>query len=331
VDRSLRRETERNHTATHLLHAALRSILGEHVHQAGSLVAPDRLRFDFSHRGPLTDEERDAVELCVNESILANSLVSAEERPYTDAIEAGAMALFGEKYGDIVRTIVVPDVSLELCGGTHVRTTGQIGLFKLVSETGVAAGIRRVEAITGREAYRWVVDRDRLVSELAARLRVPEHELSHRVDRLLEERDQLERAAYSQRGEAAADVVQELLGGVGPDGSRFVSGRVELPAGADLGELGDLIRSRLDSGAALIHVVVPDEEREAFVSVVTDDLIRGGLKAGDLVRVSSAATGSGGGGRPHFAQGGVGDSARVAEAIEEARQWALERVPGLST
>jgi alanyl-tRNA synthetase len=331
VDRSLRRETERNHTATHLLHAALRSILGEHVHQAGSLVAPDRLRFDFSHRGPLTDEERDAVELCVNESILANSLVSAEERPYTDAIEAGAMALFGEKYGDIVRTIVVPDVSLELCGGTHVRTTGQIGLFKLVSETGVAAGIRRVEAITGREAYRWVVDRGRLVSELAARLRVPEHELSHRVDRLLEERDQLERAAYSQRGEAAADVVQELLGGVGQDGSRFVSGRVELPAGADLGELGDLIRSRLDSGAALIHVVVPDEEREAFVSVVTDDLIRGGLKAGDLVRVSSAATGSGGGGRPHFAQGGVGDSARVAEAIEEARQWALERVPGLST
>jgi alanyl-tRNA synthetase len=331
VDESLRRETERNHTATHLLHAALRSLLGEHVHQAGSLVAPDRLRFDFSHRGPLTVEEQDAVETRVNEWILANSVVRAEERAYTDAIEAGAMALFGEKYGDVVRTIVVPDVSLELCGGTHVRSTGQIGLFKLVSETGVAAGIRRVEAITGSEAYRWVVDRDRLISDLAGRLGVPEHELSHRVKRLLEERDQLERTVSSRRGEAAADVVQELLAGAGQDGSRFVSGRVELPAGADLGELGDLIRARLDSGAAVIHVVVPDEEREAFVSVVTDDLIRSGLKAGDLVRVSSAVTGSGGGGRPHFAQGGVGDPARVDEALEEARVWAVERVPELSS
>ena len=331
VDESLRRETERNHTATHLLQAALRSLLGEHVHQAGSLVAPDRLRFDFSHRGPLTDEERDAVETRVNESILANRDVRAEERAYTDAIEAGAMALFGEKYGDVVRAIVVPDVSLELCGGTHVRSTGQIGLFKLVSETGVAAGIRRIEAITGREAYRWVVDRDRLVSDLAGRLRVPEHEVAHRVERLLEERDQLERAASSRRGEAAVDIVQELLGTSGGDGSRFVSGRVELPAGTDLGELGDLIRARLDSGAAVIHIAVPDEGKEAFVSVVTDDLIRNGLKAGDLVRVSSDATGSGGGGRPHFAQGGVGDSALVDDALEKAREWALERVPELST
>ena len=331
VDESLRRETERNHTATHLLHAALRSLLGEHVHQAGSLVAPDRLRFDFSHRGPLTDEERDAVETRVNESILTNRDVRAEERAYTDAIEAGAMALFGEKYGDVVRTIVVPDVSLELCGGTHVRSTGQIGLFKLISETGVAAGIRRIEAITGREAYRWVVDRDRLVSDLAGRLRVPEHEVGHRVERLLEEHDQLERAASSRRGEATADIVQELLGTSGGDGSRFVSGRVALPAGADLGELGDLIRARLDSGAAVIHVAVPDEEREAFVSVVTDDLIRNGLRAGDLVRVSSDATGSGGGGRPHFAQGGVGDPALVDDALEKAREWALERVPEIST
>ena len=316
VDESLRRETERNHTATHLLHAALRSILGEHVHQAGSLVAPDRLRFDFSHRGPLTDEEREAVERNVNEAILANHEVRAEERAYTEAIEAGAMALFGEKYGDVVRTIVVPGVSLELCGGTHVRSTGQIGLFKIVSETGVAAGIRRIEAITGLEAYRWVVDRDQLVAGLAKQLRVPEHEVSHRVERLLEERERLVREASSRRGE---------------DGSRFVSGRVDLPGGADLGELGDLIRSRLDSGAAVLHVVLPENEGQAFVSVVTDDLIRSGLKAGDLVRISSTATGSGGGGRPHFAQGGVGDAARVDEALARAREWALEQVPELAT
>jgi alanyl-tRNA synthetase len=331
VDESLRRETERNHTATHLLHAALRSILGEHVHQAGSLVAPDRLRFDFSHRGPLTEDEREAVEKTVNEAILANHEVRAEERAYTEAIEAGAMALFGEKYGDVVRTIVVPGVSLELCGGTHVRSTGQIGLFKIVSETGVAAGIRRIEAITGLEAYRWVVDRDQLVAGLANQLRVPEHEVSHRVERLLEERERLVREASSRRGEAAADVVDALLAAVGTDGSRFVSGRVDLPGGADLGELGDLIRSRLDSGAAVLHVVLPEDEGQAFVSVVTDDLIRSGLKAGDLVRISSTATGSGGGGRPHFAQGGVGDAARVDEALARAREWALEQVPGLAT
>jgi alanyl-tRNA synthetase len=331
VDESSRRETERNHTATHLLHASLRSILGEHVHQAGSLVAPDRLRFDFSHRGPLTEGEREAVEKNVNDAILANHDVRIEERAYTEAIEAGAMALFGEKYGDIVRTIVVPGVSLELCGGTHVRTTGQIGLFKIVSETGVAAGIRRIEAITGLEAYRWVVERDHLVMDLARQLRVPDHELTHRVERLLEERERLERDASSRRGEAAVDVVDALLAAAAREGSRFVSGRVELPGGTDLGEFGDLIRSRFDSGAAVLHVVLPEDGGQAFVSVVTDDLIRSGLKAGDLVRISSTTTGSGGGGRPHFAQGGVGDEARVEEGLEKAREWAVEKVPELAT
>jgi alanyl-tRNA synthetase len=329
VDAGSRRETERNHTATHLLHAALREHLGEHVQQAGSLVAPDRLRFDFSHRGPLTDGERAHVESRVNEWIISNDDVVQGEREYKEALEAGAMALFGEKYGDVVRVIKVSGVSLELCGGTHVRSTGQIGLFRIVSETGVAAGIRRIEALSGQGAYQWTIGRDRIVECVADRLRVPLTELPARVDRLLEERDHLEREAARRRGDEAADQVERLLETGEAEGLRFLSGRVELPAGTDLGELGDRLRERIDSGAVILHVVFPDENRHAFVSVVSDDLIRDGLKAGDLVRVSSEATGSGGGGRPHFAQGGVGDPERAPDGLGAAREWAAEHVPDL--
>ncbi|MDH3734454.1 MAG: alanine--tRNA ligase [Gemmatimonadota bacterium] len=329
VDAGSRAETERNHTATHLLHAALREALGEHVQQAGSLVAPDRLRFDFSHRGPLTEDERSAIEARVNEWILENAAVSPRERDYRDALAAGAMALFGEKYGDVVRVVEIPGISLELCGGTHVRTTGQIGTFRVVSETGVAAGIRRIEALTGRGANDWLDRRGALLEAVATHLRVPPAEVPARVERLVEERDRLEREASSLRGDEAADQVERLLEEVAADGARFLSGRIDLPAGTDLGELGDRLRERIDSAAVILHVVFPEEDRHAFVSVVSDDLIRSGLKAGDLVRVSSKATGSGGGGRPHFAQGGVGDPDRVSEALGAARAWASERVPDL--
>ncbi len=329
VDGNARRETERHHTATHLLHAALRSQLGDHVHQAGSLVAPDHLRFDFSHRGPLTPEERQAVESAVNGAILDNTPVEATHRPYREALDAGAMALFGEKYGDVVRTIHVPGVSLELCGGTHVRTTGQIGLFKIVSETGVAAGVRRVEAITGKPAYEWVLERDRLISGLSDALRVPPAELDRRVHRLLEERDRLAHEAAGRRGETTDVLVDDLLENRSEEigGSRYLFTAVELPDGADFGEFGDGLRDRLRSGAALLHVATPGDAKQAFLSVVTDDLIGRGLKAGDLVRVASKTTGSGGGGKPHFAQGGVGDGSQVQEAIRLARAWADEKLP----
>ncbi|WP_420614607.1 alanine--tRNA ligase [Candidatus Palauibacter sp.] len=331
-----RRETERNHTATHLLHAALRNRLGEHVQQAGSLVAPDRLRFDFSHRGPLTPAERADIEAEVTEAILGNHDVDASERGYDEAIAAGAMALFGEKYGDVVRVIEVPGLSLELCGGTHVRTTGQIGTFRIVSETGVAAGIRRVEAVTGQGAYRRELERDRLLTELAARLRCQPAELAARMDRLLEERDALAEEVRGRRGDAAERQLETLLAGAGAtgaadaNGARFVSGRLEVPAGTDLGALGDRLRGGMGSGAAVVHVVFPDEDRHAFISVVSDDLIRLGVKAGDLVRVSSRATGSGGGGGARFAQGGVGDPSRTEDGLGAAKAWASERVPALS-
>ncbi len=339
-----RRETERNHTATHLLHAALRNRLGEHVQQAGSLVAPDRLRFDFSHRGPLTLEERADIEAEVTEAILGNHDVDASQRGYDEAIAAGAMALFGEKYGNIVRVIEVPELSLELCGGTHVRTTGQIGTFRIVSETGVAAGIRRIEAVTGQEAYRRELARDRLLAELAARLRCAPADLAARMERLLEERDALAEEVRGRRGDAAERQLETLLAGAGAgagsgagaagaqdaNGARFVSGCLEVPAGTDLGALADRLRGGMGSGAAVVHVVFADEDRHAFISVVSDDLIRLGLRAGDLVRVSSRATGSGGGGGPRFAQGGVGDPSRTEDGLGAARAWASERVPALS-
>ncbi|WP_420439092.1 alanine--tRNA ligase [Candidatus Palauibacter sp.] len=340
-----RRETERNHTATHLLHAALRNRLGEHVQQAGSLVAPDRLRFDFSHRGPLTPDERADIEAEVTEAILGNRDVDASERDYDEALAAGALALFGEKYGDIVRVIEVPGFSLELCGGTHVRTTGQIGTFRIVSETGVAAGIRRIEAVTGQGAYRRELERDRLLAELGARLRCPPADLVARMDRLLEERDALAEEVRGRRGDAAERQLETLLARAGVTGAtgagdvadagnansaRFVSGRLEVPAGTDLGALGDRLRGGMGSGAAVVHVVFPDEDRHAFISVVSDDLIRLGVKAGDLVRASSRATGSGGGGGARFAQGGVGDPAQTEDGLGAARAWASERVPTLS-
>ncbi len=323
VDEQARRGAERNHTATHLLHAALREELGEHVQQAGSLVAPDRLRFDFSHRGPLTREERRGIERRVNEGVWANRPVRAEHRDYREALEDGAVALFGEKYGDVVRVVSVPGISMELCGGTHVRTTGQIGLFKIVAETGVAAGIRRVEAVTGPEAYRRVVEMEDRLGRLSERLGVPESEVERRVESLREEREELRELAERERRAAASDVAGDLVAGaeeLDGRGRLLVRGDVRLPDGADLAEFGDRLREALGSGAALVHVSIPEEEKEAFVSVVTDDWISRGVRAGDLVREASRATGSGGGGRPHFAQGGVGDPGRVDEALEAARR-----------
>jgi alanyl-tRNA synthetase len=330
VEERSRRDTERNHTATHLLHAALRSVLGEHVHQAGSLVAPDRLRFDFSHHGPLTDGERSEVERRVNEAVWGNTTVDVEYRPYREALDSGAMALFGEKYGDVVRTVSIPGVSLELCGGCHVRSTGQIGLFRIVSETGVAAGIRRVEAVTGPRAYDRLLQIEGAMTELADRLRVPLGEVPRRVVALLEERAQLETALSEQRGADSHDVASRLIDAAVPltsEGTRLVRADVELPAGSDVAAFGDQLRAGLGSGAAIVHVRVA-EGKSTILGVVTDDWIRRGLKAGDLVRIASKATGSGGGGKPHLAQGGVGDPALVSDALDAAAMLAKEKAAG---
>jgi alanyl-tRNA synthetase len=322
-----RRDTMRNHTATHLLHAALRSVLGTHVIQRGSLVAPDRLRFDFSHPRPMTPDEVRAVEEQVNAAILQDIDISTEERPYAEAIERGAMALFGEKYGDVVRMVVVPGVSIELCGGTHVRHTGDIGLFRITTETGVAAGIRRIEAVTGSGAYRRAVAREDLLNQAAAAVKTTPDTLLRRLDQLLDEnrelRRQLERARQSGGGDAVADLISHSEA---VDGVRVIARELEVDSADDLRSLGDRLRERLGSGAAVL--AARQEERTMLIAVVTDDLISRGVRADALVREIAKATGGSGGGRPHMAQGGVGDATRLPEALRRTPELVRSALGG---
>jgi alanyl-tRNA synthetase len=309
-----RRDTMRHHTATHLLHAALRDVLGTHVVQRGSLVAPDRLRFDFTNPRPMTPDEIRAVEQHVNRAILGDIDVRIEEKRYADAIALGAMALFGEKYGDIVRVVMVPGVSTELCGGTHVRHTGDIGLFRIVSETGVAAGIRRIEAVSGRAAYQRVAARDDLLEAAASAAKSTPDMLLRRIQQMAEENRELRRQLERSREAGAADVIGELItSAAAVDGVRVIARELEVADANELRAIGDRLRERLGSGAAVLAGRSPD--RVALVAVVTDDMISRGVRADVLVREIAGRTGGTGGGRPHMAQGGVGDATQLEDAL----------------
>ncbi|MCI0437283.1 MAG: alanine--tRNA ligase, partial [Gemmatimonadetes bacterium] len=227
VDRTTRRDTQRNHTATHLLHAALRSELGTHVVQRGSLVAPDRLRFDFAHGRPLSPDEIRRIEEVVNRDILADAPVETAQSSYEEAVGKGAMALFGEKYADVVRVVSIPGISMELCGGCHVRHTGDIGQFRIVSENGIAAGIRRIEAVTGSGAYRRAVERDRLIEEAAALLRTTPDVLPRRIEQITEENRELRRQLERAREAGSGDLVARLVeGAAAVDGMRVVAAEI---------------------------------------------------------------------------------------------------------
>jgi alanyl-tRNA synthetase len=314
VEEPVRRDTERNHTATHLVHAALRRVLGPHVHQQGSLVSPERLRFDFAHSGPMTPEEIGEVERLVNEAIWENHEVCPQPMGYRDALDRGAMALFSEKYGDVVRVVEIPGVSMELCGGTHVRTTGQIGLFRIVSESGVAAGVRRIEAVTGREAYRRKVEERAILRRAAELLRTREDTLVPRLEGLMQEQRELARALDRARAAGSADVVGELVGAAARvEGVLVVSALVETADTDELRALGDRMRERLGSGVAVLGSV--QGERGALLAVSTDDLIQRGVRADRVIREVAELAGGRGGGKPHMAQAGIGDPARIDEAL----------------
>jgi alanyl-tRNA synthetase len=304
-----RRNIERNHTGTHLVHAALRAVLGDHVRQAGSVVAPDRLRFDFSHHGPVTDTELREIEEEVNRGIWMNAPIETYEMGYREALAKGAMALFGEKYGDVVRVVDIPDLSIELCGGTHVRTTGQIGLFHFTHETGVAAGVRRIEAVTGPGAYERVKALDARITEAAETLRTTPEHVAKKIEALLEERrkleKQIEELLKQGSGERAA-----VSGGITVGDVTLVLG--ESPV-ADRNQIGVLMDGFRSGQAKAIKVLFTGGERPGVHVAVTDDLIQRGLKAGDLVKRIAAVSGGSGGGRPHFASGGIGDPAKLDE------------------
>ena len=316
VDASSRRDTERNHTATHLLHAALRSVLGDHVVQRGSLVAPDRLRFDFSHTAPMTRDEIEAVELMVNEGIWVNHPVRTDTRPFEEAVTAGAMALFGEKYGDEVRVVEVPGVSMELCGGTHVRRTGEIGLFKITSETGVGGGVRRIEALTGRKAFEHLAAYKNRVEELAASVKAQPANVERRVGELLAEKSALEGLVDDLRrhGSGGADVLAEAEFEVGGRPVKYRGLRLRVRNAGDVRKWGDSFRDSPDACVAVVAAELPGGKHSLF-AFATDRAIAAGMRADQIVREVAARVGGRGGGRPHMAQAGVGDPEGVEEAV----------------
>jgi alanyl-tRNA synthetase len=315
VPRDARLDTERNHTATHLLHAALRTVLGEHVHQAGSLVAPDRLRFDFTHHGPMTAPQIQEVEDMVNRGIIAAIPLDISQRSYKEAVAAGAMALFGEKYGDVVRVVNIPGVSAELCGGTHVRNTSEITLFQIVSETGVAAGVRRIEAVTGPRAYDMVAMRKRTVEDVADLLRSTPSGVVKRLQGVLDERRTLEKKLDEALRSGGSSGVQPLIDRATiVSGVRVISAAVPAMDMKSLQSLGDALRDQLQSGVAVLSASF-DDGRNSLLAIVTDDLRERGLRADSIVRDVAAVAGGRGGGKPHMAQAGVPDAARLPDAL----------------
>jgi alanyl-tRNA synthetase len=330
VDRELRNATRRNHTATHLLHAALRRVLGRHVKQAGSLVAPDRLRFDFLHFAAVSRDELDEIERLVNEQIYLNTTVETEVRATEQAIAAGAMALFGEKYGDHVRVVSVPGFSLELCGGTHCRSTGDIGFLTIVQEGGIAAGTRRIEALTGGAAVRHHQEQRRALAGILQTLNTPadqaveviEH-LEAEVKRLGRENSQLkvklamgrsavEAAGSGEPARTGLQPVEESIGG-----AKIRAERVDGLDKASLRALADSHRDRLKSGVVVLASA--EGGKVAIVVSVTKDLT-GRVHAGQIVRQIAPIVGGGGGGRPDFAEAGGKTPEKIGEMLEESRR-----------
>ena len=315
VPRDVRLDTERNHTATHLLHAALRQVLGEHVHQAGSLVAPDRLRFDFNHHGPLTDAELERIEDIVNRGIIAAIPLDIREKSFAEAKASGAMALFGEKYGDIVRVVSIPGVSAELCGGTHVRNTAEITLFQIVSETGVAAGVRRIEAVTGPRAYEVISERRKTLESVADLLKSTPTAVVRRLQMVLDERRTLEKKLDEAVRSGGSSGVQQLLDrATSIDGITVVAAAVPAMDMKSLQSLGDALREKMGSGVAVLSASF-DDGKNSLLGIVTDDLREKGLRADNLIRDVAAVAGGRGGGKPHMAQAGIPDAAKLPEAL----------------
>ncbi len=328
VDAQRRRDIMRNHTATHLLHAELHQVLGEHARQAGSLVAPDRLRFDFTHPEPLTPDQIERIEAGVNRAILENHPLTIISKPLQQAISEGAMALFGEKYGETVRTISIgtPEVfSYELCGGTHVRETGDIGLFLITSEGSAAAGVRRIEAVTGRCAYELVQRRFRTLKQTASLLTTGMDEVPEKTQALLDDLELTRKQMSAQRQEMVSGEFTRYLESVPLVGGVPVLTAVLANADADtLRQMADRFRQKYPSG---VVVLGSDKDgRPTIIAAVTDDLVKRGLNAGDLAKAAAQVVGGSGGGRPTLAQAGGKDAGKLPEALKKVPDLVKEKL-----
>ena len=316
VEMSRKNDIARNHTATHLLHAALKQVLGAHVNQAGSYVGPDRLRFDFSHFSQVTEEELKEVEAIVNEQILASKAVEIEELPIEEAKKKGAMALFGEKYGDIVRVVTVPGFSMEFCGGSHVENTAKIGMFKIVSEGSSGAGVRRIEAVTGHGAVAHVNETEEMVKGLAASLKCRVADVPTRLEALQAELKAAQKKAEELAGEIAkaqvsdvADKVQDVKG------VAILAQKVNADSMDALRNLGDQMRDKI-GGVVVLAAEIGG--KVSILTMATKDAVAKGVHAGNVVKEVAKMCGGGGGGRPDMAQAGAKDASKVDEALAAA-------------
>ncbi len=322
VDATRRYDVMRNHTATHMLHAVLRRVLGVHVRQAGSLVAPDRLRFDFTHTAAVSPDELAEIQRQVNDAVRGDLACAKGEGAYREVTAAGAVAFFGDRYPERVRTLRIGGedadaFSYEVCGGTHLDRTGQIGHFRIVSESGLGAGVRRIEALTGRGAEAWLDERLGLLDRVAGALSAPPADAPRRVEALLQEVDDARRAASAtqrassrQEAEALLDQAQEV------NGVRVVAAAANAPSVDELRAMGDWLRDKLGSGVVALGAVI--DGRPLLVAMVTKDLVAKGYRAGDIVKAAAAPMGGGGGGRPDVAQAGGRDAAKLPDGIAAA-------------
>ena len=329
VDGERRRATMANHSATHLLHAALRKVLGTHVTQKGSLVAPDRLRFDFAHFAAVTPEELRNIEELVNAEIRANAPAETKLMPYDEAVASGAMALFGEKYEDQVRVLSFGGFSTELCGGTHVSRTGDIGLFKIVSEGGVAAGIRRIEAVTGQGAYEWISQTDRVLRDVASLVKAGRDDVEDKVRQLLDRSRKLEKEVAALKSRLASGQGNDLTSSaVDVGGLKVVATRVDGADAPALRDAVDQLKNKLRS-AAIVLGSVDDANKVVLIAGVTADQTSR-VKAGDLVNFVAQQVGGRGGGRADMAQAGGNDPAKLDDALAGVVSWIESKITAKS-
>jgi alanyl-tRNA synthetase len=324
VDADVRAHTVRNHSGTHLLHAALRCVLGEHVVQKGSLVTAERLRFDFSHESPISPSERVAIERLVNDWVLKNDSATAVEMRLDDALESGVLALFGEKYDDVVRVMSIGDVSRELCGGTHVSRSGDVGLFKIVSETGVAAGIRRIEALTGNGALEWIENTDRQLLDAASQLKSDRDGVGLKLSALLARTRDLEKELDRLKSKLASTQGSELVDqAVEVSGLKVLAVTLEGADSKSLRVTMDRLKDKL--GSAVIVLAAVNDGKVSLVAGVTKDSVDR-IKAGTLVNFVAEQVGGKGGGRPDMAQAGGSDPAQVEPALASVHSWVTQQL-----
>ncbi|GAB6108846.1 alanine--tRNA ligase [Fusibacter bizertensis] len=316
VNLTKRMATARNHSATHLLHKALRTVLGTHVEQAGSMVNPERLRFDFSHFEPISFEDLMAIEKMVNQQIFASLKIETEEMPIASAKEKGAMALFGEKYGDKVRVVTMGDYSIELCGGTHLTNTAEVGLFKIMSETGVAAGVRRIEAITGENVYNLLTDLDNKLNHISDILKSNIQDVEHKAEQLLVEMKHFQKENEQLKSKIAKNSMGEIIDQMKEiNGYKVVTAKFE---GVDMNilrNLGDVIKDKFENSVIVLANV--SDDKVEFLSMASDSAIKKGAHAGNIIREVAKVAGGGGGGKPNMAQAGGKNPEKVDEALQK--------------